>query len=74
LSWLIQNLSASDIRVGFNQEIAVGTGLLLVANSGLISSVIHEDGLLTGWPVYGVGPAAGLNVYVVELFLYTVRG
>ena len=74
VAWLVQNLSGSDIRVRWNQEVAVGSGLLLAANNGLIRSSITQDGSLSSWALYGIGPLAGLSVYTLEVFRYTGRG
>ena len=71
--WTAQNMSGSDIRMQYNEEVAVGAGLLLAANGGLIESSLVEDGMLTGWAMYAIGPVAGLSVYVMEISRYTAR-
>ncbi len=71
--WTAQNMSGSDIYLRYNEEVTVGGGLILAANGGLIESSLLEDGMLTGWAIYGVSSAAGLSVYVMEISRYTAR-
>ena len=64
--FLIVNLSASLITIGFSAQVLAGSGIVIQASGGFFAMDILNDGVLCGWPVFAIGSAAALAVYVVE--------
>lgn len=67
LSLILSNPSAQLIYVAFEQDFAVGEGILLVPNGGFVSFLWSEDFNVVGWSMHGIAVAAAGNLNVLEI-------
>lgn len=73
VSFVISNVSGIDIRVGWNQQITVGLGILVPASGGWIQGEVERDGGVIGWAVFGVSTVDPTQLYVIEIIRYRTR-
>ena len=73
VSYLVSNTSASEIHVGWDEEITTSLGFLIPPNGGWFRAEVDKDGGVIGWALFGVAPAAAQQLYVIEIIRYRVR-
>ena len=73
VSFVISNVSSSEIHVGWNQQITTTFGILVPPNGGWIQGEVERDGGVIGWAVFGVSTLAATQLYVIEIIRYKVR-
>lgn len=65
---LIGSLNAQTLWLGFDKTVAIGSGLLIPANSVPLKLLLAEMGELVRRPIYGITNAA-INVMIFEFIL-----
>ena len=73
VSFVISNVSGIDIRIGWDQQITTGLGILVPASGGWIQGEVDRDGGVIGWAVFGVSTVAATQLYVIEIIRYKIR-
>jgi hypothetical protein len=66
LLYEIFNVGNSNVSLGFDPTIAVGTGILIPPLGGSIVISAEEDMDLVIYPVYTISAAAGNTLWIVE--------
>ena len=71
LAWVLVNLSANIIYIGFTNEVSATAGsergIRLNANGGLASMVWDEDFQPTGWAIWGIASGLTSQIYSYEV-------
>jgi len=67
LSWVIVNLSGSDIWLGFDREVSSTKGLFLASGGSAITTDWRDDFELVGYEVWAIASANNSPIYVVEV-------
>jgi len=70
LAWILINLSANVIYLGFSRDVSSTKGIRLNANGGLTSMIWDEDFDITGWEIYGVATGADSAIFSYEMESY----
>lgn len=65
--WQISNLSAYDCRIRFTANLPSSWSIPIVANGGVASMSVEDDGEVVGYEVYATFVGNPANVYVVEV-------
>jgi len=65
--WMLQNLSPYSGTVAFNDQVALGSGMLLVGLGGYLSASVDEDGEIVTYPMWAVESVAGQTWYLMEI-------
>jgi len=65
--WLVVNLSANVVYVGFSGDVSSTKGIRLDAYGGWTSSSVEEDGEAVTYPVFGIATGAASAIYVLEI-------
>jgi len=68
--WLVINLSANEVYLGFDEDVSSTRCILLGASGGFASMSADEDGEVVTWEVWAVAAAAGSEIYVVVTEAY----
>lgn len=66
IGWLIVNLSANTLYIGYGSDVSASKGIALGNGGGTASSKISDDGEAVAYEVWAVATGAGSAVYVVE--------
>ena len=66
LGFVLINTSAFPIFVGYSADVAVGNGILLVANGGALALVWNEDFELTASQVFAIADGGAATIYSNE--------
>lgn len=64
--WIIYNLSASDIYVGFGGEVGANNGMIVPSGGGFITMNVTEDYEAVTLPVWVYSSAAGNQLYIMS--------
>lgn len=67
VQFLIVNLSANDVYLGFDANVSATRGILCPANGGMLALNVVDDFELTTMPIYIYSAAAGNNIYSVAV-------
>jgi hypothetical protein len=67
LAWIIVNLSANEVYIGWNTGVSSTSGIRLDANGGNVVCLADEDLELVGYEVYAVATGANSNIFVLEV-------
>jgi len=67
LSWVIVNLSGSDIWLGFDREVSSTKGLFLASGGSAIATDWRDDFELVGYEVWAIASADNSPIYVLEV-------
>jgi len=74
LGWVMVNLSANTIYIGFTRGVNAGAGteqgIRLDANGGFASMVWDEDFHATAWAIWGIASGAASQLYCFEVVEY----
>jgi hypothetical protein len=70
LAWLLINLSANVVYIGFSRDVSSTKGIRLNANGGQASMIWDEDFDITGWEIYGVAAGANSAIFCYEVESY----
>jgi len=68
VSWLIVNLAAQGIYIGFDRTVSSTKGVYLPPNGGSASMVFDEDFHTVSYEVFGISTAVS-PVYVLEIII-----
>jgi len=67
VAWLVVNLSANVVYVGFSGDVSSSKGIRLDPNGGYTSMSVEEDGEAVAYPVFAVATGADSAIYVLEI-------
>lgn len=63
-SWLVINLSPSEVFLSWGNSVSATNGILLPANGGYVSTNVQDDGDLVSLPLFAYTAAAGPQIYI----------
>ena len=71
LAWIIVNLHSTQVvYLSLTSDVAATRGVRLDPAGGSASMIWDEDFQATGWAIWGVGSAADVTLYSIEIVEY----
>lgn len=69
LAWIILNLSANNVFIALDKEVADTHGILLTPNGGSATMIYEEDFEATCWEVFGSASADNSDIFALEVVI-----